>query len=70
VFTLYSINKYASPNRIGVKINIASKNSKIFFGVKKIWYIEIEIKKTIANITGIEDGLEVNNKNIMKISSK
>lgn len=54
----------------GVQINNINKNSNIHFGLKKIMYFEIILKKIIEKITGNEDGLEANNKKIIKKSSK
>tara|TARA_B110000503_G_C7054911_1_gene374012 strand:+ start:280 stop:522 length:243 start_codon:yes stop_codon:yes gene_type:complete len=69
-FKLNSINKYAKPNIKGIEINVSKINNIIFFCLKKIWNLEIIIKNTIANTTGIEEGLEANNKNMIIESSK
>ena len=65
-----SINKYAKPNTKGIEKNIIKINNIIFFWLKKIFNFEIIINDTIIKITGIEDGLEVNNRRIIIKSSK
>jgi len=54
----------------GVDTNIARTNNMIFFCSKKILNFEITINDIIANTTGIEEGLEANNKNIIIKNSK
>ena len=67
---LNSIIKYAKPKIKGIEINVTKINNMIFFCLKRIWNLEIIIKNTIANTTGIEDGLEASNKNMIIESCK
>jgi hypothetical protein len=67
---LDSINKYVKLNIKGIEINNIRTKISLCSCLEKIWNFKIIIKKKIAKITGTEEGLEANKKNVIKIISK
>ena len=53
-----------------MEARVINKKNKIFFFFDRICKFETRVKKIIEKITGIEAGLEANNKSIIKKSSK
>ena len=65
---LYSKNKQTNPNTKGVEIIMVSKINKIYFFFNNIFNFKNIINKKIEKITEIDDGLELNSNNIIKLN--